>query len=565
MSDLFQEMVRDRGSILGQLADSLGTEIAFKGKNGSRFGNSTISGDREYPVRARGQVWGWAIGNEKAEAIAVVLSDAIAGELERRSLREDLLDKERELDLFHEIYTQINSSLDVKEVAQLVIEEAGKLLPSTSGCILLLDRETGKLEAFAEFGQSDPYREPMRFGQGIIGSVVESGIGKIVNDANNHPHFIPRATPIHSLICVPLEINNRAIGAIDISSEIEVNYTEDDLKLLTMFASQAAAAIEKARTYERSRTAADRANKHARELQRTLTELQETQAQLIQSEKMSSLGQLVAGVAHEINNPVNFISGNLTYAEEYLSDILELLERYRNRYPDEEFQDFAEEIDIDYALEDLPKLLSSMRVGVNRICQIIASLRNFSRSDRLGMELVDLRQGLEGTLLILHNRIKHGNIRIIEEYGELPLVSCYVGQLNQVFMNVIGNAIDALEMRDRDRNGNARIQPTIWICTQILDDRWAVVRIRDNGPGMSEAVKAQLFDRYFTTKPVGKGTGLGLSISYKIVTEKHGGILKCISAPGEGAEFWIQIPLYPYCTAQVPASEPIVETTSGRC
>ncbi len=294
----------------------------------------------------------------------------------------------------------------------------------------------------------------------------------------------------------------------------------------------------------------------AKKLEQSLKELQQTQAQLVQTEKMSSLGQLVAGVAHEINNPVNFIYGNLKYFKEYTQDLLKLLHLYQQFYshPVPEIKECIEAIDLDFLLDDLPKTLTSMKIGAERITEIVLSLRNFSRLDEGEMKMVDIHEGIDSTLLILEHRLKkkanHPGIEIVKNYGNLPLVECYPGQLNQVFMNIISNAIDALESYNSDRSdAEIQILPSkITITTAVLKTN-CVVRIADNGPGMTEAVKARLFDPFFTTKPVGKGTGLGLSISYQIVVEKHRGLLRCVSAPGIGTEFFVEIPLTVDCQA----------------
>ncbi len=303
-----------------------------------------------------------------------------------------------------------------------------------------------------------------------------------------------------------------------------------------------------------------RLQQKANDLEAALFELQQTQTQLVQSEKMSSLGQLVAGVAHEINNPVNFIYGNLNYANDYIQDLLRLLQLYQIEYPEPAIaiQDAMEAIDLDFMIEDLPKLLGSMRIGSERIREIIASLRTFSRLDEAEFKAVNIHDGIESTLMILQNRIKakpnFPEVKIIKEYGNLPLVQCYPGQINQVFMNILCNAIDALEEAGHHQ---ASKQPMIHIHTELkaesslplpsrdrLPRSSVIIRIADNGPGIPEKVRQHLFDPFFTTKPVGKGTGLGMSISYQIVTEKHHGSLKCLSNPGLGAEFVIEIPTH---------------------
>jgi two-component system NtrC family sensor kinase len=288
-----------------------------------------------------------------------------------------------------------------------------------------------------------------------------------------------------------------------------------------------------------------------------LEELQRTQAQLIQTEKMSSLGQLVAGVAHEINNPVGFIYGNLDYANCYIKDLMRLVKLYSSHYPEpvEQIQVELEAIDFDFLMTDMPKLLSSMKVGANRLRQIVLSLQNFLRAEQTVMKPIDLHDGINNTLLLLQNRLKatdsHPEIIVHKDYGILPLVEGFAGQLNQVFMNLLTNAIDVLELPTVARNKERYI--TISSSVEDLVREYstatgekiphAVISIADNGPGMTDEVCRRLFDPFFTTKPVGKGTGLGLSISYQIVVEKHGGLLTCISEPGKGAKLVVAIPL----------------------
>ena len=276
------------------------------------------------------------------------------------------------------------------------------------------------------------------------------------------------------------------------------------------------------------------------ELEQALSRLKRTQAQLVQSEKMSSLGQLVAGVAHEINNPINFIHGNLLHTDEYMQEMLHLLQLYAQYYPNPvaEIQAAVAQMDIEFMREDLPQMLASMQHGSERIKDIVLSLRNFSRLDESPNKCVDIHSGIDSSLLILQHRL-HGKvpeISVNKEYGKIPLVCCHASQLNQVFMNIISNAIDALE--------NEAAPGIITITTKESQSKSAVViDIADNGKGMAPEVQQRMFDPFFTTKPVGKGTGLGLSIAHEIVVEKHKGQLTCSSEPGSGTKFSICIPL----------------------
>jgi signal transduction histidine kinase len=288
----------------------------------------------------------------------------------------------------------------------------------------------------------------------------------------------------------------------------------------------------------------DRVEARTSELKNTLQELQQAQMQIIQSEKMSSLGQMVAGVAHEINNPVNFIHGNITYLDEYTQDLLNLVQLYQSEYPQPSLviQEELKNLDLEFIQEDSAKILASMKMGTQRIEEIVLSLRNFSRLDEADMKKVDIHEGVESTLLILQHRLNaklnFPTIHIIKNYdNNLPLVECYAGQLNQVLMNILTNAIDALEEKVDN------FIPTITIGTSVVNSQWIEIAIADNGVGMSEEVHNKIFDPFFTTKPVGKGTGMGMSISYQIITQKHGGKLERVSTLGVGTEFLIQIPV----------------------
>ncbi len=314
----------------------------------------------------------------------------------------------------------------------------------------------------------------------------------------------------------------------------------------------------------------ERVKERTAELSATVEELQKTQLQLVQSEKISTLGQLVAGVAHEVNNPIGFISTNLYHANQYAQDLIYLLKLYQKKFPssDTDIEELIESIDLEHILADLPKLLSSMKLGSDRIRGIMQSLRNFSRADGVQKKAVDIHEGIETTLMILQHRLKPQTnrlpIQVVKEYGNLPPIECYPGQLNQVFMNLLANAIDALDeafnttchiasidemgsIKESDthpqpRNSGNHVTPRIFVSTAASKEN-LIIRIADNGMGIPELVKNNIFQAFYTTKPEGKGTGLGLSISYQIITDKHSGTLECISSSGQGTEFIIQIPI----------------------
>ncbi|MHC5772844.1 hybrid sensor histidine kinase/response regulator [Nostoc sp.] len=287
-------------------------------------------------------------------------------------------------------------------------------------------------------------------------------------------------------------------------------------------------------------------------LSRALKELQESQLQLVQTEKMSALGQLVAGVAHEINNPVGFIHGNLGHASVYFQDMINLIDLYQHHYPNPvpEIQEKIVAIDLKYILSDLPNLISSMQEGVQRIRNISTSLRIFSRSDSDRKVYCNIHDGIDSTIMILKHRLKASehrpDIQVIRDYDNLPELECFIGQLNQVFMNLLANAIDALEESNAGRTyTEIEANPNqLLIQTTLTEDKnHILIRIKDNGMGMSADIQQKIFDYLFTTKAVGQGTGLGLSIAHQIVVEKHGGTLEVNSTLGQGSEFIIKLPI----------------------
>ncbi|GGA30393.1 PAS domain S-box protein [Okeania sp. KiyG1] len=291
-----------------------------------------------------------------------------------------------------------------------------------------------------------------------------------------------------------------------------------------------------------------RERERALQLEKALKELQKTQIQLVQAEKMSGLGQMVAGIAHEINNPISFIYGNILHINEYIRDLVHLLNLYRQNYQDPipEIQDFAEDCDADFLIEDLPKIIDSMNIGANRIRELVLSLRNFSRLDESEMKKVDIHSGIDSTLLILQHRLKatekRQDITLVKDYGNLPMIECSPSQLNQVFMNIIANAIDAFEEQEKPGIITIKTEKVQKSDTGVNQD-FIKISLSDNGHGISESIQNRIFDPFFTTKPVGKGTGLGLSISHQIVVEKHQGELRCISNQNEGTLFEILIPV----------------------
>ncbi|BAZ03483.1 trifunctional serine/threonine-protein kinase/ATP-binding protein/sensor histidine kinase [Calothrix sp. NIES-3974] len=358
---------------------------------------------------------------------------------------------------------------------------------------------------------------------------------------------------VQSLLCTPIFNQGKLIAILYLENNLTTGvFSDERMQIINLLSSQAAISLENARLYEQSQNYARQLEANAKQLEESLENLKQAQLQLVQSEKMSTLGNLVSGIGHEINNPIGFLAGNMQPAQEYTQDLLKLINLYQTYYP-EPVTEIAQElasVDFEYIQEDLPKVLESMQQAIDRIYDISISLRTFSRSDTQKKIPFNIHDGLNSTLMILKHRLKANQyrpeIQVIKEYDDFSTIKCFPGQLNQVFMNLIANAIDALDEHNQglsfqeiEANPNC-----ITITTKMNEFREIVtISIKDNGPGMTEEIRSKIFDHLFTTKPVGKGTGLGLAIAYQIIVEKHGGSIDVISAPGEGANFVISIPI----------------------
>lgn len=398
----------------------------------------------------------------------------------------------------------------------------------------------------------------------------------LVSQLPDSERLVLQSQGILSLLVLPLLIKDQLFGFLVFEKRRQAQlqlWSASAVDLLRAAAAALSLNQERSKTEAALRQSEAALREKAAQLEMTLGKLKQTQAQLVQSEKMSSLGLMVAGIAHEINNPVSFVYGNIAPAQEYIQDLLGLISLYQQHHlePAPAINEYQETIDLDFLMEDLPNLLESMKLGAERIRDIVVSLRTFSRVDEGDIKRIDIHEGLESTLLILQHRLKQRPerpaIEVIKNYGTLPPVECYPGQLNQVFMNVLTNAIDALEPQrvnpelvEGDQL-TVPIAPRIQVSTAIIDSgnlalhaKKVVIRIADNGVGITEQVRQRLFDPFFTTKPVGKGTGLGLSISYQIVVGKHGGELRCVSIPGQGTEFIVEIPILQSCRRPIALS-----------
>jgi signal transduction histidine kinase len=374
----------------------------------------------------------------------------------------------------------------------------------------------------------------------------------LVNDP-----YIMRQQP-KSILCSPILHQGKFLGILYLENNLVTGaFTSDRVQLLNLLCAQAAISLENAQLYERAQNYAQQleqsfaeSQQKSEDLQQALQDLQQTQLQMVQSEKMSALGNLVAGVAHEMNNPLGFIAASLKQAKPTFTDIVEHLKLYQESFanPSDEIKDHAEEIDLDYSLSDLPKMIDSMSMACDRLKNISTSLRTFSRADQDYKVPFNIHEGINSTILILKHRLKTNDLRpaieVVTNYGNLPQIECFPGQLNQVFMNILANAIDALEESNQGRSfEEIKANPNLITITTSIENNLVKIAIADNGKGMNEQVKSKVFDHLFTTKAVGKGTGLGLAIARQIVEETHGGKLSFNSVLGHGTEFITEIPV----------------------
>ncbi|MBO3460012.1 GAF domain-containing protein [Aetokthonos hydrillicola Thurmond2011] len=473
-------------------------------------------------------------------------------------VKQQTVELQKSLQLAHvvrHVTNQISSTLDLSTILQTIVREVRELL-NTDRVLLyhLLNNFDGEVvveQVQGNWSSVLGMKAPPECFPDEYNLLYFRGRIRVINNVSAaslspcHQDFL-QELQVQANMIVPINMGTQLWGLL-IAHECKGprEWQDTEIELLQQLADQAAIAIQQAQLYEQSRTAEAQATAKALQLEQTLLELQKAQTQLVQTEKMSSLGQLVAGLAHEINNPINFISGNVSHAIQSTEGLLELLHLYQLHFPNanQEINSKAQEIDFEFLAYDLPKIMSSMQAGADRIRSLVLSLRSFSRLDQAEMKPVDLHEGIDNTLLLLQHRLTakpdSPGIEVIKDYGDLPVIECFAGQMNQVFMNILTNAIDALT-NEEGFVSSAKI----WISTKIVPDKSRIlIRFADNGSGMTETTKKRIFDPFFTTKPVGKGTGLGLAISYQIVVENHGGRINCISEPGNGTEFQIEIPV----------------------
>ncbi len=493
-----------------------------------------------------------AMEQEGSYWIAVVedISERKKSEAARLESEAKLLEKVEREKLLNRLTSQIRNSLDLNTILQTLVAELHRLL-NLDHCYFLWQQTEptpvwacvyeAKRPHLNSFLGTYPIEEASPLQRKLLDMETIS-CDDLVQSPDPCWHNIYLEVGFTSFFSVPVRKSNGNLGVICCANLSEPRpWKASEIDLLSAVRECLEIAIFQAELY-------NEATARSQELEQTLKQLQKAQTQLIQSEKMASLGQLVAGIAHEINNPTSFIFGNIIHAREYLSDLLEVVDLYETQYPNPvtAISDKAEGVDLEYLKKDFPKLLDSMEQGAVRIRQIVTSLRTFSRFDEAPFKDVDIHSGIESALMILTNRLNSQSnrpkIEVIRTYETLPKVECFASELNQVFMNILTNAIDAIEdaYRHRDRTEAGKI----WIQTQVVEGDSVAIQIKDNGCGIPENSLPRLFDPFFTTKPIGQGTGLGLATSYQIAVDRHKGQLKCSSQLGIGTEFIIEIPIH---------------------
>ena len=470
-----------------------------------------------------------------------------------------LLDLKSAIKAFHALSEEVELEVLLSKLMYVLIENAG----ADKGVLVVDNFGTWEISVICDQNKCHFLKASPNLSNvlpvNIINKVKRTRQRILINyfDQENvyisDPYFTQQKPK--SLCCTPMLNQGKLIGIIYLENYLCTQvFTSSSIEIINLLSAKAAISIQNALLYRRLENYSrnleaeveirtQKLQENNQQLQATLEQLQRTQAQLIQAEKISSLGEMVAGIAHEINNPITFISGNIFHAQEYFRDLVELIDLYQENFPQSSpaIQDKLVEVELDFLCEDLKRLFQSMQNGSDRIRQIILGLRNFSRLGESECKEIDIHEGLENTLMILQHRCQdqkgRPDITLIKNYGKLPLINCYPSQLNQVFWHIITNAIYALTRAD------SPAVPEIRITTEVHNDKTVQISIADNGIGMSEKVREKVFDPFFTTKPVGQGTGLGLLISHQIITEQHNGELYCISQLGKGSEFIIKIPV----------------------
>lgn len=520
---------------IGLSAESL-TQWTWEGRIVSKSGEVTWVGGHSRPERQADGAIIW-------DGILLDISD-------RKRAEQRLQDYANRRELVHQLTTQIRNSLDLDIILQTAITQIQQFLAVDSCAFAWLESAVKpvQLALVAECLSPSCNRSLASLSDKSVGCIDETLLSQkllIVNDAETYREFGHRqflkGAGIRSELMVVVTTEDTRTGVIICTQFSGLRrWALNEVSLIQSVSDQLAIATSQAQLYAHSRQQAD-------ELSCALAQLKNTQAQIIQTEKMSSLGRMVAGVAHEINNPVNFIHANLKHSRTYVSDLLKAVCLYRQHclaLP-AEVQETIEELDIDFLEKDFFKLVDSMQVGTERIREIVLSLRNFSRLDEADSKVVDIHEGIDNTLLILSNQIHHDKIEIVKKYQPIPKVECYPGQLNQAILNLLGNAIDALkELLNQDAASPItapKITPKIIIATAIERDV-AVIAIANNGPPIESSIQQKIFDPFFTTKPVGQGTGLGLAIAHQIITQNHKGQLT-LTSNTEQTTFTLKLPL----------------------